>query len=171
VIIGERLRAWREYKALSLADMEKRTGLFRYHISRIENGHTTPTLGTLARFARAFEVPAFHLVYEEGDLYPPAALPENMTSNESFARLSRKELRILERFYQLMRQLSDRNRRLLFSLARRMTKEFTERPPDTKRQKTQIKCRNLGSCHSVRNSRHLNRYDRKRTRKPKRTSH
>src|SRR5947209_849167 len=115
--------------------MEKRTGLFRYHISRIENGHAMPTLETLARFAQALEVPVFHLVYEEGDPFPPAALPANMITNDAVARLPRKELRILERISQLMSRLSDRNRRLLFDLARRMVKRIARRSSVTKGQK------------------------------------
>ena len=41
VIIGERLRALREEKKFSHGDVEKRTGLLRCYISRVENGHTS----------------------------------------------------------------------------------------------------------------------------------
>jgi transcriptional regulator with XRE-family HTH domain len=69
--IGERLRAYRESKAISQKEMQKRLGLSRYYISRIENGHSIPKLETLKRFADASEVLLFHLVYEDGDLRPP----------------------------------------------------------------------------------------------------
>jgi len=37
MIIGDRLRALREEKKLSQGDIEKRTGLLRCYISRVEN--------------------------------------------------------------------------------------------------------------------------------------
>jgi len=57
MIIGDRLRELRESKKLSQGDVEKRTGLLRCYISRIENGHTVPAIETLEKMARAFEVP------------------------------------------------------------------------------------------------------------------
>jgi DNA-binding XRE family transcriptional regulator len=42
MIIGDRLRELREEKNLSQGDIEKRTGLLRCYISRVENGHTVP---------------------------------------------------------------------------------------------------------------------------------
>src|SRR6266851_2064070 len=64
MIIGDRLRAMREEKKLSQGDVEKRTGLLRCYISRVENGHTVPALETLEKLARAFEVPLYQLFYE-----------------------------------------------------------------------------------------------------------
>ena len=46
MIIGDRLRALREEKKLSQGDIEKRSGLFRCYISRVENGHTVPAIET-----------------------------------------------------------------------------------------------------------------------------
>jgi transcriptional regulator with XRE-family HTH domain len=56
VIIGDRLRDMREQKKLSQGDIEKRTGLPRCYISRVENGHTVPAIETLEKLARALEV-------------------------------------------------------------------------------------------------------------------
>ena len=143
MIIGERLRALREYKALSQVDMERRTGLFRYYISRVENGHTIPTLETLTRFARALEVPVFHLVYEEEDPYQPPILPQSVRWIESFSSLSKNELRFLEHFNLLIRQLPERDRELLFGLARRMLNRLTRRPPAKKRPLAKTKARHV----------------------------
>ncbi len=55
MIIGDRLRALREEKKLSQGDIEKRTGLLRCYISRVENGHTVPAIETLEKLARALE--------------------------------------------------------------------------------------------------------------------
>jgi transcriptional regulator with XRE-family HTH domain len=54
--IGDRLRALREEKKFTQGDIEKRTGLLRAYISRVENGHTVPAIETLEKFARALEV-------------------------------------------------------------------------------------------------------------------
>ena len=61
MIIGERLRALREEKKLSQGDVEKRTGLLRCYISRVDNGHTVPAVETLENFARALVVPMYQL--------------------------------------------------------------------------------------------------------------
>jgi hypothetical protein len=49
MFIGDRLKAIRESKGMSQGDIEKRTGLLRCYISRVENGHTfisqTPRCG------------------------------------------------------------------------------------------------------------------------------
>jgi transcriptional regulator with XRE-family HTH domain len=61
MIIGDRLRELREGKSLSQGDIEKRTGLLRCYISRVENGHTVPAIETLEKMARALEVPLYQL--------------------------------------------------------------------------------------------------------------
>jgi len=62
--IAARLRDLREAKKLSQGDIEKRTGLLRCYVSRVENGHTVPAVETLEKFARALEVPMYQLFYE-----------------------------------------------------------------------------------------------------------
>jgi transcriptional regulator with XRE-family HTH domain len=57
MVIGDRLRELREQKKFSQGEIEKRTGLLRCYISRVENGHTVPAVETLEKFARALEVP------------------------------------------------------------------------------------------------------------------
>src|SRR5690242_21775774 len=72
VIIGDQLRALREAKQLSQGDIEKRTGLLRCYISRVENGHTVPSVETLEKLARALEIPMYQLFYDGEE---PPALP------------------------------------------------------------------------------------------------
>ncbi len=55
--VGNRLRELREEKKLTQGDIEKRTGLVRPYISRVENNHSVPNIDTLERMARALEVP------------------------------------------------------------------------------------------------------------------
>jgi transcriptional regulator with XRE-family HTH domain len=61
--LAARLKDLREAKGLSQGDIEKRTGLLRCYISRVENGHTAPALETLEKIARALEVPLYQLFY------------------------------------------------------------------------------------------------------------
>jgi transcriptional regulator with XRE-family HTH domain len=61
----------RETKQLSQGDVEKRTGLLRCYISRVENGHTVPVIETLEKMALALEVPMYRL-FHDGEV--PAGL-------------------------------------------------------------------------------------------------
>jgi transcriptional regulator with XRE-family HTH domain len=63
MVIGDRLRELREAKMLSQGDIEKRTGLLRCYISRVENNHTVPAVQTLEKLARALEVPMYQLFH------------------------------------------------------------------------------------------------------------
>ena len=64
MIIGDRLRAVLEEKKQSHGDVEKRTGLLRCYISRVENGHTVPAIETLEKMARALDIPLYQLFYD-----------------------------------------------------------------------------------------------------------
>ena len=82
MIIGTRLRKLREERRLSQGDIEKRTGLLRCYISRVENGHTVPSLETLERLASALEIPLFQLFYEGDDPPPLTNLSRRETTEE-----------------------------------------------------------------------------------------
>lgn len=73
MVIGDRLRELREGKNLSQGDIEKRTGLLRCYISRVENGHTVPAIETLEKLARALEIPLYQLFYDGEE---PPKLPD-----------------------------------------------------------------------------------------------
>ena len=80
--IGTRIRQLREQKGLSQGDIERTTGMLRGYISRVEHGHTVPSLETLQRFAGALDVPLYRLFYTAEDApaasggKPPATLEE-----------------------------------------------------------------------------------------------
>src|SRR3989454_8528754 len=102
MIIGTRLRKLREDKKLSQRDIEERTGLLRCYISRVENGHTIPSLDTLERLASVLEVPLYQLFYE-GD--EPPALPD-LSKRQTTEELvmdeeSEKEMRFFEKVRRL----------------------------------------------------------------------
>src|SRR2546428_9249015 len=82
MIIGDRLRALREEKRLSQGDIEKRTGLLRCYISRVENGHTVPTIETLEKMARPLEVPLYQLFYDGEEAPELPNLPKRRTADE-----------------------------------------------------------------------------------------
>ncbi len=73
MLVGERLRTLPEEKKLSQGEIQKRSGLLRPYISRVENGHTVLSIETLEKLACALEVPLYQLFYE-GD--EPPALPD-----------------------------------------------------------------------------------------------
>src|SRR6202044_201655 len=99
MLIAERLKALREQKNMSQGDIEKRTGLLRCYISRVENGHTIPAIETLEKIARAMEVPTYALFYDGEE--PPVA-PLNLKSNITEWGGSGRDARVLGIFRGLM---------------------------------------------------------------------
>ena len=120
MIIADRLRALREEKKLSQGDIEKRTGLLRCYISRVENGHTVPAIETLEKMARALGVPLYHLFYD-GEAPPEFPnLPRRKTADEIVWGISGKEARFLTKFRRLLGRIGEGDRRLLLYMARKM---------------------------------------------------
>jgi len=64
VLIGGRLCTLRKQRGFSQGDLETATGLMRSYISRVERGHTVPSIETLERLAGALGVPLYQLFYE-----------------------------------------------------------------------------------------------------------
>jgi transcriptional regulator with XRE-family HTH domain len=107
MIIGERLRVLREEKKFSQGEIEKRTGLLRCYISRVENGHTVPAVETLEKFARALEVPMYQLFYE-GEKPPKLpSLPKRKSADEVAWGSSGKEARLLVKFRRLLSGMNE----------------------------------------------------------------
>src|SRR5467141_5010169 len=103
MIIGDRLREMREEKKLSQGDIEKRTGLFRSYISRIEHNHSLPNIENLEKMARALEVPLYQLFYDGEEPPKLPNLPNRKASDDIAWGSSGKDARFLNR---LRRQLS-----------------------------------------------------------------
>ena len=121
MIIGDRLREMREEKKLSQGDIEKRTGLLRCYISRVENGHTVPAIETLEKLARALEVPLYQLFYEgEG---PPKLpnLPRRKSSDIAWGS-SGKDGRFLNKLRRLLAKTEEADRKLLLHMAQKMAR-------------------------------------------------
>jgi transcriptional regulator with XRE-family HTH domain len=120
MIIGERLRSLREEKNLSQGDIEQRTGMLRCYISRVENGHTVPSVETLEKFARALEIPIYLLFYEDGEPPKIPALLKRKGPNEVLWGDSGKSSRFLVKFRRNLGALKEGDRRLLMHLAHEM---------------------------------------------------
>ena len=120
MIIGDRLREMREEKKLSQGDIEKRTGLLRCYISRVENGHTVPAIETLEKMARALECPLYQLFYEGEE---PPKLPnvlKRKSSDEIVWGSTGKEARYLNKLRRLLGKTKESDRKLLLYMAQKM---------------------------------------------------
>lgn len=112
MVICDRLRMLREDKKLSQGDIEKRTSLLRCYVSRVENGHTVPTIETLEKMARALEVPLYRLFYD-GEAPPRLEnLPKRKTDDEIAWGSSGKNARFLSNLRRLLSRTQERDRKL-----------------------------------------------------------
>ena len=132
MIIADRLRAMREEKKLSQGEIEKRTGLLRCYISRVENGHTVPAIETLEKLARALEVPLFQLFYDGEE--PPALpnLPKRKTADDIAWGSSRKDARLLNHLRRQLARMDKNARQLLLFMAQKMARHGSSRSNDRK---------------------------------------
>jgi transcriptional regulator with XRE-family HTH domain len=119
MVIGERIRQLREAKNLSQGDIEQRTGLFRCYTSRVENGHTVPSIETLEKYARALEVPLYRLFYEGDEPPKKPKLPSTETAEPMWGAKG-DERRELRSFAKALSRMDDRQRRLLLAMVQRM---------------------------------------------------
>jgi len=122
MIIGERLRELREEKKFSQGEIEKRTGLLRCYISRVENGHTVPAVETLEKFARALEVPMYQLFYDgEKSLTLPIA-PKRKTSADIAWGSKGKDARMVAQFCRLFSRMEAGDLGMVLFMAQKMAR-------------------------------------------------
>jgi transcriptional regulator with XRE-family HTH domain len=122
MIIGDRLRVLREQKNFSQGEIEKRTGLLRCYISRVENGHTVPAVETLEKFARALEVPIYQLFYDgEEPLKAPHSGKRKLSTSVAWGDTG-KDARLLAKFRHLLSRADESDRRLLLFMAKKMVR-------------------------------------------------
>jgi transcriptional regulator with XRE-family HTH domain len=110
----------REEKKLSQGDIEKRTGLLRCYLSRVENGHTVPAIETLEKIARALEIPLYQLFYDGEE--PPALpnLPKRRSSDDIAWGTSGRDARLLALFRRQLGRMDEHDRGLLLALAQKI---------------------------------------------------
>jgi transcriptional regulator with XRE-family HTH domain len=106
--IGTTIRDFRLQKGMSQGDIEKRTGLLRCYLSRVENGHTVPSLETLQKISGALDL-------QLSQFFADDQAPREM-SNLS---LKQDEIRFLTQVQRYSANLSDGDRRLLLAMVRK----------------------------------------------------
>ena len=122
MIIGDRLREMREEKKLSKGDIEKRTGLLRCYISRVENGHTVPAIETLEKLARALEAPLYQLFYEGEEPPKLPNLPKRKSSDDIAWGGGGKDARFLSKLRRVLSKTEEADRKLLLYMAQKMSR-------------------------------------------------
>jgi transcriptional regulator with XRE-family HTH domain len=119
VLIGQRLRQLREQKGFSQGDVEKASGLLRCYISRVEHGHTVPSLETLVRFAAALDVPLYRLFYTGEDPLPtPNSTP--LKTLEQLADDPGSDARFLLELKDVTGRMVESDRAFLLDFARKL---------------------------------------------------
>ena len=107
LMIGERLRTIRESKNMSQGDVETKTGLLRCYTSRVENGHTVPSIETLAKYAQALDIPLYQLFYDGAD--PKHIKGVDLHRND----LSKRDWREIENLGRKFTKLKARDKNLV----------------------------------------------------------
>jgi transcriptional regulator with XRE-family HTH domain len=106
--IGTTIRAFRLQKGLSQGDIEKKTGLLRCYLSRVENGHTVPSLDTLSKIAMALDMSIAQFFADDslGHEFNPQ-------------KLSDEELRFLTQIRRYSSNLNESDRKLLLAMVKK----------------------------------------------------
>lgn len=116
MFIADRLRNIREIKKLSQGELAKRTGLHRCYLSRVENGHTVPAIGTLEKIARAFEIPMYQLFYEDEKSPERTVIARGGTHKPEWGSTG-KEARFLRELQRCLGKMHERDRQILLRFA------------------------------------------------------
>jgi len=112
--IGSTIRGYRLQKGLSQGDIEKRTGLLRCYLSRVENGHTVPSLDTLSKIAHALDLPLAQFFAED-------SLGRELNTQ----KLTDDELRFLTQIRRYSTNLNDSDRKLLLAMVKKFAATAT----------------------------------------------
>lgn len=112
--IGTTIRAHRLQRGLSQGDIEKKTGLLRCYLSRVENGHTVPSLDTLSKIAVALDLPISQFFAED-------SLGQHINKQ----KLSDDELKFLSQIRRYSSNLNDSDRKLLLAMVRKFAATTT----------------------------------------------
>jgi transcriptional regulator with XRE-family HTH domain len=123
--IGAKLRDLRQAKNLSQGDIEKRTGLIRCYTSRVEHGHTIPTVETLEKYAHALEIPQYRLFTDKD----PVKVPKLRQSkdNSSSWGIRGKEREAFQTLVKALSRMDEQDRKLLLRMAEGMARRGAKR--------------------------------------------
>lgn len=112
--IGTTIRAHRLQRGFSQGDIEKKTGLLRCYLSRVENGHTVPSLDTLSKIAMALDLPIAQFFADD-----------NVSRHWHGQKISDDELRFLTQIRRYSTSLNDSDRKLLLAMVRKFAATAT----------------------------------------------
>ena len=112
--IGTTIRAYRLQKGLSQGDIEKKTGLLRCYLSRVENGHPVPSLDTLSKIATALDLSIAQFFADD-------SLGRQFSSH----KISDDELRFLTQIRRYSTNLNDSDRKLLLAMVKKFAATAT----------------------------------------------
>jgi transcriptional regulator with XRE-family HTH domain len=106
--IGTTIRSHRLQKGLSQGDIEKKTGLLRCYLSRVENGHTVPSLDTLSKIATALDMPIAQFFADD-----------SLNHQFNTQKLNDEELRFLTQIRRYSSNLNESDRKLLLAMVKK----------------------------------------------------
>lgn len=109
--IGDTIRSYRLQKGMSQGDIEKRTGLLRCYLSRVENGHTIPSLDTLAKIAGAMDIQLAQFFNDHATETP---------NGKNLPQWSEDEVRFLTQFRRYSSNLNDSDRKLVLAMVKKL---------------------------------------------------
>ena len=112
--IGTSIRAFRLQKGLSQGDIEKKTGLLRCYLSRVENVHTVPSLDTLSKIARALDLPIAQFFADD-----------SLNHQFNTQKLNDEELRFLTQIRRYSSNLNESDRKLLLAMVKKFAAAAT----------------------------------------------
>ncbi|MFZ0305265.1 MAG: helix-turn-helix transcriptional regulator [Terracidiphilus sp.] len=112
--IGTTIRTYRLQKGLSQGDIEKKTGLLRCYLSRVENGHTVPSLDTLSKIASALDLPIAQFFADD-----------TLGRQFNTQKLSDEELRFLTQIRRYSNNLDESDRKLLLAMVKKFAATAT----------------------------------------------
>jgi transcriptional regulator with XRE-family HTH domain len=121
MLIGNRLKELRESKQLSQGDIEKRCGLLRCYISRVENGHTVPSVETLEKMARAMEVPMYRL-FHDGEVPAGLSKLKPPKDDDEFGGKG-AEADYLSKLRRLLSKMEPGDQKLLLHMAQKVARD------------------------------------------------
>jgi len=116
LVISQRLKDARELRKLSQGDIESRTGLRRCYVSRVENGHTVPSVETLEKLARALELPLYELFYDR-KVSPAEPRVEIFRAKNERHEYSQKHRHFFSKLTSYLSRMSEPDRQLFIGIA------------------------------------------------------
>src|SRR5258706_14310160 len=120
MVIGHRLKELRESKELPQGEIEKRCGLLRCYISRVENGHTVPSVETLEKMARALEVPLYRL-FHDGEV--PTSLSKLKPPKDDELGSKGREADYFSKLRRLLGKMEPDDQKLLLHMAQKVARD------------------------------------------------